>query len=92
VDEWIVRLLMVVEPTLIVCVTALFGWWLKLRHERRMVGERGELSQLHDELELLRQEHVAQVAELHERLDFAERLLARGRADPVVENATPTPV
>jgi hypothetical protein len=85
VDEWIVRLLMVVEPTLIVCVTALFGWWLKLRHERRMLAERGEeVARLREDLDLACQE-------LHERLDFVERSLAQGRASPLIEPETPTP-
>ena len=39
-DEWLARLLTVTYPTVIVCASALLGYWLKLRHERRMLDAR----------------------------------------------------
>ena len=41
-------------------------------------GVREALDQLNDEVHMLREE----VTELHERMDFTERLLARGREEP----------
>lgn len=79
-DEWLVRFLMVVGPTTIVCGTALFGYWLKLWHEGRVqAAHRGAIAELREELDRVRQDQATQLAELHERLDFAERLLAQGR-------------
>ena len=39
-------------------------------------GAEERIDQLHDEIERLREEHAGQLEEVHERLDFAERLLA----------------
>jgi hypothetical protein len=89
-DEWLARLLTVTYPTVIVCATALFGYWLKLRHERRMLEEgRGQDDRILEELEALRQEHLTQLAEMQERLDFTERLLTqRGLQAPSEPKAT----
>jgi hypothetical protein len=51
-DEWLGRLLTVIYPTVIVCASGLLGYWLKLRHERRMLLEqRGEDDRILAELE-----------------------------------------
>jgi hypothetical protein len=71
--------------------------WMAFRNKRIMkaagsddVGAlREELAQLHDELAQQRDESSGQIAELHERLDFAERLLAQQR-DPALP-APPAP-
>jgi hypothetical protein len=39
-------------------------------------GAEERIDQLQDEIERLREEHSGQLEEVHERLDFAERLLA----------------
>jgi hypothetical protein len=39
-------------------------------------GAEERIDQLHDEIALIREEHAGQLEEVHERLDFAERLLA----------------
>jgi hypothetical protein len=91
-DEWLARLLTVTYPTLIVCGTALFGWWLKLRHDRRLAGERrGRFDQLEREMEELRARHADDLAQLHERLDFTERMLTQQRLE-AAESEEPTPV
>ena len=92
-DEWLGRLLTVIYPTVIVCASGLLGYWLKLRHERRMLLERrGEDDRILAELEALRQENQSQLAEMQERLDFTERLLTqRGLQAPFEPKAT-TPV
>jgi hypothetical protein len=80
-DPWIAKLLTVTYPTLLVCGTALLAWWMKLRHERHMLDRApsGQLERLEQAIEALREEHAVQIAELHERVDFAERLLAQGK-------------
>lgn len=56
--------------------------WLGHKRERLRLGDPGErdrlaesVANLHDQVRLLREE----MGEVHERLDFAERLLTRGR-------------
>ncbi len=89
-DEWLVRLMTVIYPTVIVCGTGLFGFWLKLRHDRRMVADRREIARLSEQVESLQTDFTTTVAELHERLDFADRLLTRGTQPPIeTEHLTP---
>lgn len=70
---------MVMNSVFLVCGAGVFGYWLKLRHERRHLGpiveQLEEVRQLIDET---RQQLDARTAELDERLDFAERVLTRG--------------
>ena len=56
----------------------------KDREEVERLGE--VVDGLHDQLRLMRDEF----SELHERVDFAERLLSRGEIRPV-EHGVPTP-
>ncbi len=56
----------------------------KDREEVERLGE--AVDNLHDQLRLMRDEF----SELHERVDFAERLLSRGEIRPV-EHGVPTP-
>jgi hypothetical protein len=75
-DEWLARALTVIYPTFIVCGSGLLAYWMKLRHERRLMsGRPADLERLSDELDALRRESAARMAELEERLDFAERML-----------------
>lgn len=91
-DEWLARILTITYPTVIVCGTALFGYWLKLRHERRLANDRHtEVDDLQRELEQLRDQHANDLAQLHERLDFAERMLTQRRLE-AAESEEPTPV
>ena len=55
--------------------------WLKggKDHGRKNDGVREELDQLNDDVHMLREE----LAEIHERMDFTERLLAQGREERV---------
>ena len=78
-DEWLGRLLTVIYPTVIVCASGLLGYWLKLRHERRMLLER-------------RGEDDRILAEIQERLDFTERLLSQRRLQAPSEPKATTPV
>jgi hypothetical protein len=78
-DEWLGRLLTVIYPTVIVCASGLLGYWLKLRHERRMLLER-------------RGEDDRILAEIQERLDFTERLLSQHRLQAPSEPKATTPV
>lgn len=78
-DEWLGRLLTVIYPTVIVCASGLLGYWLKLRHERRMLLER-------------RGEDDRILAEMQERLDFTERLLSQRRLQAPSEPKATTPV
>ncbi len=48
-------------------------------HGRKHDGVREELDQLNDDVHMLREE----LAEIHERMDFTERLLAQGREERV---------
>jgi hypothetical protein len=92
-DEWLGRLLTVTYPTVIVCASALLGYWLKLRHERRMLEvRRGQDDRVLEELEALRQEHLTQMAEMQERLDFTERLLTQRGLPAPSQAKTTTPV
>ena len=92
-DEWTVRMLVVIYPTVIVCGSAVFGYWLKLRHERKMAGERrDDVNSIESELELLRQHYEQELAVIQERLDFAERLLTQQRQPRLEDIDTPTPV
>ena len=62
-------------------VYRLINRWLELRHGGRLPESAvDDIAELRGEITELR-ELPARVAELEERLDFAERLLARGRPD-----------
>jgi hypothetical protein len=77
-DDWAI-VIMVMNSVFIVSGAGVIGYWLKLRQERRHLPKIAEqveemrqvVGELHNQLE-------SQTAELHERLDFAERALTRG--------------
>lgn len=91
-DEWLARFLMVVEGVGLVCITALAAYWMKLRHQRKTLGNQATVAELQQELADLRTLTEGQVAELQERLDFSERVLAQRRELPVERSEAPTPV
>lgn len=67
-------------------VVGTIAWaWVRSQEYRRSQGPDGaELANwVRAEVEALRAEHAGQIAELQERVDFTERMLARGqqRAD-----------
>ena len=66
------------------CALTLYGGWIGLRWARRKleppkVPEGADLDLLHDRLARL-EETEHRLAEVEERLDFTERMLAEGRA------------
>lgn len=57
---------------------------LKAEIEKHRLGASGSTSDLHDLRDEMREtlaQQATQIDELHERLDFAERLFARGKPD-----------
>jgi hypothetical protein len=92
-DEFTIRMLTVIYPTVIVCGSAVFGYWLKLRHQRKMAREdQHDLDVITSDLDLLRQQYEQDIATIQERLDFTERLLTQQRQPRLDEVDTPTPV
>src|SRR5256885_602592 len=90
-ERWITDLIATFFILTIVGGFTLTVFWMKFRHDRKMKTMRGgNVAALADELAQLREESNAQIAELHERLDFAERLLAQQRA-PALPPAPPAP-
>jgi len=62
--------------------------WLDLKARREAMGPPEDLRELQREVDELRM-LAPRVAELEERLDFAERLLARGAERPAMPRAGP---
>ena len=86
-DRWISDLIITIFALSIIGGFTLAGFWMKFRHDRAMRGlQSGNVDGLRDELAQLREESNGQIAELHERVDFAERLLAQQR-DPALPPA-----
>ena len=75
---------------LTVSVSGAIGYWWRGQVDRR---QRDDLSnQLADEVQELQEQHSRQIAELQERLDFTERVVAQQRPQLPVEAHSPTPV
>jgi len=92
-DEWLGRLLIVTYPTVIACGTALAMYWLKLRSDRQIAARNNAAQeQLAEQIELLRHEHAAEIAELQERLDFTERAITSAPTGRLEAPRKPTPV
>lgn len=73
-------------------VTILLRQWMKQRHERQYGASAGEIEALREEIRRLKEEIEPQVAELTERLDFAERLLANVPRTAQLDRPVTTPV
>lgn len=59
--------------------------WLRYREARLRVSQGGDTERLVEVIEGLQEEILGlrgEVTDLHERMDFAERLLTRGRQEP----------
>jgi hypothetical protein len=90
-QEWTI-VIMVLTSLGLVSGTSLFGYWLKLRYQYRDRPRAAEqLNEIREALDQLQRQLETQTNELHERLDFAERLLTRG-ADQRGEIPESTPV
>jgi len=85
------EMLAAMSAVTVICAGGLVGYWMTLRHRRRMAELQRGGDDLRAELDELRDEVVARLNELNERVDFAERLLIRGNAAPA-ERKHPTPV
>jgi hypothetical protein len=69
-----------------------FRMWLKARSDRRGEIEPGDLRRLTDAMESMHAQlhQVSEsMAELHERVDFTERMLTRGEDRPLARQDTP---
>lgn len=69
----------------------LVGYWLRARLDRRPPPAEDSQRAIAAALQELREEHARQIEALHERIDFAERMLAQRQIPPapVIEHATP---
>ena len=45
-DEWLARMVMVVQTVGIVSISGLVAYWMRLRHQRKMLADQRELDQL----------------------------------------------
>lgn len=91
-DEVLGRILAITYPVVIVCGSGLLAWGMKLRHDRRMRVDLERLDELAAQVEALRGDLGQALTEFGERLDFAERLLARVAERAADESKHPTPV
>ncbi|UCF41869.1 MAG: hypothetical protein JSW43_05980 [Gemmatimonadota bacterium] len=90
-EDWAI-MVMVMNSVFIVSGAGIFGYWLKLRHERRhLPGVAQRLEEMRQLVGELQEQLDAQTAELHERLDVAERMLTRG-LEPRNEGSPATPI
>jgi Flp pilus assembly protein TadB len=79
VDRAISDIIIAVVSVSIIAGATLFGYWLSLGARREARRSRSlEAEQLQADLEAIRADLGAQIAELQDRLEFAERLLAQG--------------
>lgn len=82
-ERWVSDLIATVIILLMVGGFSTLIAGLAFRHKRLMKADHSaDLDQVRDELAQLREDANAQLAELHERVDFAERLLAQTRNEP----------
>jgi hypothetical protein len=79
VDRAVSDIIIVVLGISIISGASLFGYWLSLRARRESRREQWNPDQLQAALDTVRADLGAQIAELQERLDFAERMLAQER-------------
>ena len=73
-----------------ICITVLVGYYIAIRNRRHLRElEVMSAQDLAAELEAMRTEFGTQIAELQERVDFAERMLAQGRVPELEGGRTP---
>ena len=87
-DSHIADLLIVTVAVAIPSAAMVFAYWLRLRAQRTSGPATLETQELRAELEALRADLGGQLAELHERVDFAERLLAQSREPQALPRPT----
>lgn len=85
-DRAVSDIIIAVVSISIISSAVLFGYWLSLRARREARRERSiDTKQLQADLDAVRADLGAQIAELQERLDFTERLLAQSTSRPALE-------
>ncbi len=90
-NEWTV-VIMVLLSIFMLSSAGVFGYWLKLRYVyRHMPKMAGQLKELRSVVDELQNQLDSQTAELHDRLDFAERVLTDGVRHED-DSPLPTPV
>ncbi len=89
----------IIPLSVITFATALTALRMILRAWTRRGASVDEIAELHnavaelrDENEVLRETHRADILELEERIDFAERLLAKSNEPRKIEGEVVTPV
>ncbi len=89
-DEWTVVIMVLVSIFMLSSAGA-FSYWLKLRHVyRHMPKTADQMKELRAAVDELQNQLDSQTAELHERLDFTERVLTDGvRQDDDASLSTP---
>ena len=90
-NGWTV-VIMVLLSIFMLSSASVFGYWLKLRHMyRHMPKMADQLEELRLEIGQLKSQLDSQTSELHDRLDFAERVLTEG-VRHTDDSPLPTPV
>jgi hypothetical protein len=91
-DSHIADLLIVIFAVSIPSAAGIFAYWLRLRAQRLGRELPSEVGELRAELEAVRADLGSQIAELHERVDFTERLLAQSRDHQQIQPPASTPM
>jgi hypothetical protein len=92
-DESLARLLAVVYAVFIPSAAGLIGYWMHLRSRRRLEKDHlAAVAELQLQLDDYRSTLSAEISDLHERLDFAERMLVQKEGRPRIEHPDNTPV
>ena len=84
----LLAVILITTVTATVCGSVLIGtrMWLRAKTERMSLGGRGDVERLTEAIESLHEQTQflqEEIGELHERVDFAERLLTKGdEAEP----------
>lgn len=91
-ERWIAALIIVVPSVGLVCITTVIVHWLRMKQARTAIADQAALARLKEEFALLRTQTQDQLNELHERLDFSERLLAQSRGPAQQQSEYHTPV
>jgi hypothetical protein len=90
-DEWTI-VIMVLVSIFMLSSASVFGYWLKLRYMyRHMPKMAHQLKELRSVVGELQNQVDSQTSELHDCLDFAERVLTEGVSHKD-DSPLPTPV
>ncbi len=82
-DEPLAIMIATINTVFILSSAGVIAYWLRLRHLRHHLPKVTEqIEELQEAVAQLRNRLEPQVEELQERLDFAERMLARGGGPP----------